>query len=203
MSLDAALSGDLGSWYYPLTFVLVALDALLPPLPSELLVLGAGPLAAEGHLILPAAALVAAAGCWVGDIALYLVFRHGLTRWFDRFAWGRWIHRNTIRLVNRVGRETTYAGLVGVRFVSGGRTASVAAAGIAGVPLAPFLVLSGVGAALWAVWMVSLGYATGTATGLPSWASAMIGMALGTLVGVVLAGLMALHSRSKGMHGNG
>jgi membrane-associated protein len=203
VNLDAALAGDLGLWYYPLMLLLVALDAPFPPLPSELLVLGAGPLSAEGRLSAPAAVLTAAAGCWIGDVALYLVFRHGLTGWLDRFAWGRWLHRNTTRLVEGVGRETTYAGLVGVRFISGGRTASMAAAGIAGVPLAPFLLLSGAGAVAWASWMVSLGYLTGSATGLPAWASAMIGMALGTLVGVVLAGLLALRSRLKGMQGNG
>ena len=41
MNLDAALAGNLGPWYYSLMLVLVALDAPLPPVPSDLLVLGA------------------------------------------------------------------------------------------------------------------------------------------------------------------
>ncbi|MFB0834972.1 DedA family protein [Arthrobacter halodurans] len=203
MNLDAALSGDLGLWYYPLTILLVALDAPFPPLPSELLVLGAGPLAADGLLSPAGVVLAAAAGCWIGDVGLYLVFRHGLTSWFDRFAWGRRAHRGIVTLMNRMGRDGTYAGLVGVRFLSGGRTASVAAAGLAGVPLGPFLGLAGLGAVLWALWMVSLGYLTGSATGLPTWASALMGMALGTLVGVVLAAGLALRTRGKGIRGNG
>ncbi|MET1036155.1 MAG: VTT domain-containing protein [Arthrobacter sp.] len=203
MNLDAALSGELGLWYYPLMILLVALDAPFPPLPSELLVLGAGPLAGDGLLSPAGAVLAAAAGCWIGDVGLYLVFRHGLTGWFDHFAWGRRAHRGIVALMNRMGRDGTYAGLVGVRFLSGGRTASVAAAGLAGVPLGPFLALAGLGAGLWALWMVSLGYLTGSATGLPTWASALMGMALGTLVGVVLAAGLALRTRAKGMRGNG
>jgi membrane-associated protein len=198
VNLDAVLAGNLGPWYYPLMLVLVAFDALLPPVPSELLVLGAGPLAAQGSLHPVAAVLAAAAGCWVGDIALYLIFRNGLARWFDRFGWGRWGHRNIIRLLGKAGRETTYAGLIGARFLSGGRTASVAAAGVANIPWGPFLALSGAGAVLWSTWMVALGYVTGNTTGLPPWISAVIGMGLGTLVGLVLAGGMAIRTRRKG-----
>jgi membrane protein DedA with SNARE-associated domain len=177
---------------------LVALDAPLPPIPSELLVLGAGPLAAAGALNPAAAILAAATGCWLGDVGLYLLFRNGLTTWLDRVGWGRWIHRNIVRLMNRWGRETTYAGIVGVRFLSGGRTASMAAAGIAGVPLRPFLGLAALGSLLWSCWMVLLGQLTATTTGLPTWASAVIGMGLGTLVGVVLGGIIAMRSRLKG-----
>lgn len=198
MNLDALLAGDLGSWYYPAMLVLVALDAPLPPVPSELLVLGAGPLAAGGVLHPAGAVLAAAAGSWLGDVCLYLAFRHGLNRWIDRFRWGRWLHGNIVRLMNRAGREATYAGLVGLRFLSGGRTASMAAAGVARVPLGPFLSLAGLGSLLWSGWMVGLGYATGTATGLPAWASAIVGMAFGTLVALVLAGAMAIQSRRKG-----
>ncbi|GAA3678528.1 DedA family protein [Arthrobacter ginkgonis] len=198
MNLDAALAGNLGPWYYPLMLVLVALDAALPPVPSELLVLGAGSMAAQGSLNPVAAVLAAAAGCWAGDIALYLVFRNGLTQWFGRFRWGRWGHRNILRLMGKAGRETTYAGLVGARFLSGGRTASVAAAGMANLPLGPFLALSGTGALLWSTWMVALGYVTGNSTGLSPWISAVIGMGLGTLVGLVIAGGMAIRARRKG-----
>jgi membrane protein DedA with SNARE-associated domain len=131
VNLDAALAGNLGPWYYPLTLVLVALDAVLPPVPSELLVLGAGPLSAQGSVDPVAAVLVAAAG-------------------------------------------------------------------VANIPWGPFLALSGAGAVLWSTWMVALGYVTGNTTGLPPWTSAVVGMGLGTLVGLVLAGGMAIRARRKG-----
>ena len=77
------------------------------------------------------------------------------------------------------------------------RPASMAAAGIASLPWRPFLVLSGGGALLWAVYMVGLGWVTGSATGLPTWASAAVGMVLGTLAGLVIAGVIAVRRRSR------
>ncbi|RUQ34767.1 hypothetical protein D8M29_13390 [Micrococcus sp. HSID17227] len=36
----------LGAWFHPLTALLVALDAPIPPVPSEVVVIGSGALAA-------------------------------------------------------------------------------------------------------------------------------------------------------------
>ena len=44
----AALMDALGVWFHPLTALLVALDAPIPPVPSEVVVIGSGALAAEG-----------------------------------------------------------------------------------------------------------------------------------------------------------
>ncbi|GHD00545.1 DedA family protein [Zhihengliuella salsuginis] len=183
--------------YYLITLFLVALDAPFPPVPSELLVLGSGPMVAAGHLNPVLAWLAAAAGCWLGDMGLYWVFRRGLTQWLDRFRWGRWVHRNTVALMNRVGRETTYASLLGIRFVTGGRTASVAAAGIAGVPPGVFAALAGLGAALWAAWMMLLGYFTQALTGWPTWSATLLSMGLGALIGAGLAAFLAWTKRRR------
>lgn len=197
--MDPAQAAQLGLWYYPLMLLLVALDAPVPPTPSEFFVIGAGALAARGLLSLPLAVLAAALGCWLGDIGLYLMFRHGLAAWLHRFRWGRRVRAGILRLLNKAGKSPTYAGLVAVRFISGGRTASMAAAGIAAVPLRPFLALSGAGAVLWSLWMVALGYVTGTTTGLPAWATSLLGMALGTLVGLGTAGYLAYKRRLEGL----
>ncbi|GAA3711380.1 DedA family protein [Zhihengliuella alba] len=187
-----------GLWYYASTFVLVALDAAFPPIPSELLVLGSGPLAADGRLSALWAWLAAAAGCLAGDLGLYWVFRRGLTGWLDRFRAGRWIHRNTVAVMNRLGRDATYASLLGLRFVSGGRTASVAAAGIAGVGLRPFLALAALGSGLWAAWMMLLGYLTQSVTGWPTWAATLASLVLGAVIGGLLAGALTWAKRRGG-----
>jgi membrane-associated protein len=44
---------------------------------------------------------------------------------------------------------------------------------------------------------VGLGWVTGRATGLPTWASAAVGMVLGTLAGLVIAGVIAVRRRSR------
>ncbi|MGO1883840.1 MAG: DedA family protein, partial [Citricoccus sp.] len=137
------------------------------------------------------------AGTWAGDAGLYALFRYRLTSLLDRMSWGQRIHRGILRLLDKAGPAPGYASLFVLRFVSGGRTASMAAAGIAGIPWRPFLALSGSGSAVWSVYMVGLGWFTGGATGLPFWASALVGMGLGTLAGLVIAGVIAVRRRSK------
>jgi membrane-associated protein len=184
--VDPGQAGEFGLWYYPIMLVLLILDAAVPVMPSELLVIGAGALCSRGMLSLGPAVLAAALGCWVGDIALYALFRYGLTRWLDRYRWGRWVHNGVLRLLAAAGKSPTYAGVVAVRFIPGG---------IAAVPLRPFLALSALGGLLWACCMVGLGYATGETTGLPPWATALLGTAVGTLVGIGIATYVAFRQR--------
>ncbi len=195
--LDAAWVESLGWWFHPLTALLVALDAPIPPVPSELFVIGSGALALQGTLGLVPSVLAAWLGCWAGDVGLYALFRFRLTGLLDRASWGQRIHRGILRLLDKAGPAPSIALLFVLRFVSGGRTASMAAAGIAGIPWRPFLLLSGSGALVWSVYMVGLGWLTGSATGLPFWASALIGMGLGTLAGLMIAGIIALRRRSR------
>lgn len=193
----ASLLDALGGWFHPLTALLVALDAPLPPVPSEVVVIGSGALASEGRVGLGAAVLAAWLGSWAGDVGLYAVFRHGLADRLDRWAWGRRVHRGIRALLVRVGPAGSLAGLSVLRFVSGGRTASMAAAGIGGIRWPVFLWLSGAGSLVWAAWMVGLGWLTGHATGLPWWASALVGLVLGTLAGLTVAGILARRRRVR------
>lgn len=198
--LDTAWVQELGWWFHPLTALLVALDAPVPPVPSELFVIGSGALALHGTVHLVPAVLAAWLGCWAGDVGLYALFRYRLTHWLDRYGWGRRIHGGIRRLLEKAGPAPGFALLFVLRFVSGGRTASMAAAGIAEIRWRPFLALSGVGSLVWSAYMVGLGWLTGSATGLPFWASAVIGMGLGTLAGLMIAGILAWRRR-KGPSG--
>ena len=122
---------------------------------------------------------------------------HGLADRLDRWAWWRRIHRGIRSLLVRVGPAGSLAGLSVLRFVSGGRTASMAAAGIGGIRWPVFLWLSGAGSLAWSGSMVGLGWITGRATGLPWWASAVVGMVFGTLAGLMIAGIMAHRRRGR------
>lgn len=188
----------LGLWYFPLTTVLMALAAPIPPVPGEVLVIGSGALSSAGRMPLVPAVLAAALGCFAGDVGLYALFRYRLAEQLDRWAWGRRVHRGILRLLVKAGEASSLAGLFVLRFVSGGRTASMAAAGIAGIRWAPLLWVSAAGSLAWSVYMVGLGWLTGEATGLPWWASAVLGVVLGTLLGVVVAAVVAWRRRRKG-----
>ncbi|CAM3732750.1 DedA family protein [Micrococcus flavus] len=194
---DGLLS-SLGSWFHPLTALLVALDAPIPPVPSEVFVIGSGALAAAGRASLPLSVVTAWLGCWLGDVGLYALFRFRLTGLLDRWAWGRAVHRGIRRVLATAGPASSLAGLFVLRFVSGGRTASMAAAGVAGLRWRPFLWLSGTGSLTWSGYLVGLGWATGSTTGLPWWASAVVGLVFGTLLGLAVAAAIAWKRRGKG-----
>lgn len=193
--LEPLMSG--GPWFYPLLFILVALDALIPPLPSEVLAMGTGPLVAAGLLNPVIAVIVCAGACFVGDSALYVLFKHG-GRFLSRYRWGRWLHKNMSVLMLKLGTSGTYASLLGMRFLPGGRSASMAAAGISRITWRVFAPLAGTGAVLWAIWMMVLGHFSAQLTGFPIWASTLVGMIFGTLIGILLAGVLAIYRRQRG-----
>jgi membrane-associated protein len=191
-----------GPWqwlYYPMTLVLVIADAPVPASPSEVLVIGGGTLLAHGELLLPLVVLTAFAGSFGGDALLFLLFRGGLNTWLNRWRWGRLVDRGVTAALQKAGESSTYAAIVAARFIPGGRTASVAAAGLAEVPLKPFLISSASGSAIWAMWMTGLGLASGLATDLPLWANVALGTLVGILVGMVLAAVIRLRRRSAGL----
>jgi len=183
--------------YLLVMFVVIVVDVAVPVVPSELLVIGAGSMSAHGTLFLPLAIVTVFAGSWLGDVALFLLFRRKLTHFLDRFRWGRSIHRGLRKAIDKAGTSPTYAAVVAVRFLPGGRTASVAAAGIAELPLRPFMLAAAAGGALWTVWLLGLGFAAGASTGFPAGVSALLGMAVGTLVGAITAAVLALKKHRK------
>ncbi|BBE21553.1 membrane protein [Arthrobacter sp. MN05-02] len=194
---------DIPAPLYLLVMVAVIfVDVVLPVVPSELMVIGAGTMSAHGMLLLPFALVTAFAGSWLGDVAIFLLFRRRLTHFLDRFRWGRSVHRGLRRAIDKAGTSPTYAAVVAVRFLPGGRTASMAAAGIAELPLRPFMLAAAAGGVLWTAWLVGLGFVAGASTGLPAGVSALLGMAVGTLVGAITGAVLALkkHRKAKKAH---
>ncbi|WP_245580256.1 DedA family protein [Arthrobacter castelli] len=188
---------SLGTWnpaFYLLIVPLVALDAAVPAVPSEVFVVTTGALGAGGHLHVAIAILVAAIGAWLGDTMVYYLFKRKLSRFLDRFRWGRWLHRATLKACHKGGNSSTYAAIIAGRFIPAGRTATMAAAGMAHVPTRGFLLASAVGSLMWACWLVGLGFLTGAATDLPWWGSALIGVGVGLAVGAVIAALISMRS---------
>ncbi|WP_458116317.1 DedA family protein [Arthrobacter sp. D2-10] len=195
--MDLSTLAEWSLMIHPVTLLVVVADVFAPIMPSEFLVIASGSLASEGSVLLPVSLLTAATGSLLGDLALYLLFRRKLTHWLDRFRWGRAVHRGIRGAVEKAGKSPTYAGLVALRFLPGGRTAGIAAAGIAELPLRPFLGFAALGGILWSVWLVGLGYISDATTGFPMWASALLGMGVGTLVGLIIAAFFALKQRRE------
>lgn len=179
-------------WIGPAVFA----DAIFPPVPSEMLVITAGALSADGRANVFLIVLIAAVASWLGDLLVFQLFKRRLSHVLDRWSWGRKFHSGIHQAIAKAGRSSTYGGIIGIRFIPGGRLATTAAAGIANVSTRGFSLCAALGGALWALWCVGLGYATGSATKLPFWASSLIGVALGLVIGAVV-GLIVTRRRGS------
>lgn len=191
--------GSADSWGAAIYFWIIPAvlgDAIFPLVPSEMIVITGGALSADGRASIFLVLLLAAVASWVGDMVVFQLFRRRLSHVLDRWRWGRRVHRGIHEAIAKAGRTTTYGTIIGARFIPGGRLATSAAAGIASVSVRGFSLCAGLGAILWACWLVGLGYFTGSATRLPFWASSLIGVMLGLVVGAAV-GIIATRRRGN------
>jgi membrane-associated protein len=148
----------------PLTYLAVlgacALDAVLPIVPSEAVVIAASVLAAKGELSLWLIALAAAAGGFLGDTGSYL-----LGRTAGAAAARRLFHspkaKGRLDWAGEALRRHGATIIVVARFVPGGRTATTFTAGTVRLPWPRFAAADAVGATLWAAYAAGLGYLGG------------------------------------------
>lgn len=188
---------DWGAWFLPLQALAVAFTAFVPPFPAEVMVIASGAISADQLLPLWAVAAATVAGCLVGDVGLYVLFRYQFIRVLYRWRWGRRMHRMVLRTSIRAGKANTWMGLLLIRWLPGGRATSMASAGVMRLPWPRLIPLAGLGAVIWSAWLIGLGYITGTTTGLPPIVSTLMGLAIGTIVGLVLALAVTRRRRAR------
>jgi membrane protein DedA with SNARE-associated domain len=189
--------GNADSWGAAIYFWIIPVvlgDAIFPPIPSEMVVITAGALSADGRANVFLVGALSAVASWLGDMVVFQLFKRRLSHVLDRWRWGRRVHTGIHAAIAKAGRSSTYGTIIGARFIPGGRLATSAAAGIADVSVRGFSLCAGLGAILWACWLVGLGYFTGSTTKLPFWASSLIGVVLGLVIGVVV-GIIATRRR--------
>lgn len=150
------------SWTYAVVFAFAALDAVAPIVPSETLLVAAAALAASGRLDLAPVLLAAAAGAFAGDNVAYLLGRalsSRLQRWTSRSP------KRAQRLAAAEGQLKRRGATIVVvsRFVPGGRTATMVAAGAVGMAWRRFAAFDAAAAAIWAIYGTAIGFFGGTA----------------------------------------
>lgn len=171
----------LGIWAYAVLAALVAVDSLLPLVPSEATVIAATAVAAAGDLSVPGVFTAAAIGAAIGDVAVYLVGRFAGTSDIGRRIRSP---RSAVarRLIERV-RTLGCPAIVFGRFVPVGRTGVAALAGIHRMPARVYLPAAVAGSLAWAGYMTALGRIGGlVATGLLAQVAIGIGVGLVVLV---------------------
>jgi membrane protein DedA with SNARE-associated domain len=171
-------------WLLPALFVFFAVDGVIPPLPSEGVLIGLAAVGAStGSPHWLALFAAAAAGAWVGDNVAYLLGRRGgLDRFVERTERGRralgWARR-------RFERRGALIIVVG-RWVPVGRAAVNLTAGATGYPRPRFAAFTVLSAGLWAAWSVGVGSLAGR------WVddNALLASALGVAIALVVALLL-------------
>lgn len=152
--------------------------AVVPLVPTEIALIGMGVAAANGGDPFPLVLAVAAAGCLICDIGLYLVGRVGGAHLLDRLrarpsadASARWIGRH----LDRCGVPI----LVLARWLPAGGTVGALLAGSLRWSGSRFVSASLIGVPLWCAYAGGLGYLGGA-------------LAEQSHLGVVISGVLAL-----------
>jgi membrane protein DedA with SNARE-associated domain len=151
------------SWGYAGIALLMALENVFPPVPSELIMPFAGYVAASGDLHIAGVIGAGAAGSVAGSLPWYFLGRHigreRLARWVK--AHGRWFTVTPEELERAEGWFNRHGGwsLLAGRLVPAVRSVITLPAGVEAMPLAQVVAWSACGAALWSGALAAVGYA--------------------------------------------
>lgn len=161
------LINTMNSMGYLGVFLLMVLENIFPPIPSELIMPFAGFVSSpeQGRLNIFLVVLVGALGSVVGTLPLYYIGKvFGLERskaWADRY--GKWLTVSGDDLQKASDwfeRQGTKAVLIG-RMVPGVRSLLSLPAGVSAMSLPQFLIYSFIGSGLWAGLLAAAGYFLG------------------------------------------
>lgn len=162
--INESITAVMGSpWVYVAVFLVCALDAFFPVVPSETSVIAASAVAASGGLDGQSLALIIAvafAGAFLGDHISYAL-GFGLGRpaaaRLLRGDGGRTALERTERLLRTRGGVV----IVALRFIPGGRMATTFTAGVLRFPLGRFVPFDALAAASWATYSGLIGHWAG------------------------------------------
>lgn len=178
----------LGHTGYGGVVVLMALENVFPPIPSELIMPFPGYAAARGDLNLWGALAAGTAGSLLGNLPWYVMARAMGVQRFQSLVrrYGRWltVSGGDVRKACRWFEAYGYAAVVMGRLVPGIRTLISVPAGFVALPFLPFLVFSVIGSFIWNALLSFAGYYLADHYAR---ASQVVGVFSNVVVGVLLA----------------
>jgi membrane protein DedA with SNARE-associated domain len=146
--------------------LLMFVENLFPPIPSEIIMPLAGYIAAQGKLSLFGIIVAGMAGSVLGALPLYYLGRKFGEDRLKEFAdnHGRWLtlSRNDIERAKRWFDRHGGAAMFFCRLIPGVRSLISIPAGITGMKILPFLAYTATGTGIWAALLACLGYFLGT-----------------------------------------
>jgi membrane-associated protein len=190
LQVDSALS-------YLIAFIVPALDAIFPVLPSESAVIALG-VATAGSVDPRIALLVggAAAGAFAGDNLSYLLGRRfgpAVQRRFFTTPKGIKARAWAERSLDRYGTQL----IVVCRFIPGGRTAVTLTCGLTGYPRRRFVPATALAAVIWALYAFFIGRLGGQAFEDNPWIGLVIAFGASIAVSAVIEAIRRLLARRR------
>lgn len=184
--------------------LLMILENVFPPIPSELIMPSAGFAAARGDMTLGMVILMGTLGSVIGTLPLYYIGRafseDKLVAWADKH--GKWLTlsgKDIKKADDWFDRHGNKAVLFG-RMVPGIRSLLSLPAGMSEMPLPKFLIYSAIGSALWSAALAYAGYALGENYDR---VEQYVGPASKIILGVVVVGAIVWFIRRKREQGQG
>lgn len=169
---------------------IVAIDALLPFVQAEAVVITAAVLAAQGHLLVWLVVAVAALGGLAGDNGCYLLGNRIGCRAANKF-----LSRERLRRAERGVRDRGRSLILIARFIPVGRTATTLAAGTLEMPWRRFLLADAAAATLWASYATALGYAGGASFEHNLWKPLLLAFGIAALLAAAAEAYRHLQQR--------
>ena len=160
-NLGQWVQGVMSSWGYVGLALLLVLENLFPPIPSEVVLPLAGFFVGRGVFSFWGALLAATAGATSGALVLYGLGRSGGRALVLRY--GKWLHVTAEDLNRAEGWFRRYGDWVvlGARVVPFARSVVSIPAGTSRMPLLPFTILTTIGSAVWNTVLLVAGYDLG------------------------------------------
>jgi len=158
------LATRLGHWTYALVFIVATLEAaafLGLFVPGETLTVTAGILVSAGILELVPTLLAAAMGAVLGDSIGYEMGRRLGRPWLERHGQRFGFHPSRLAQIDALFARFGGPAVVVARFVGLLRALTPFVAGAARMPYPRFLLFNVIGASLWAITFVLIGYFLG------------------------------------------
>ncbi|HLV22300.1 MAG TPA: DedA family protein [Polyangiaceae bacterium] len=204
--MDSWVIGIVQSLGYVGIALLMALENLFPPIPSELIMPLSGYTASQGTLNLWLVILIGSAGTLVGTLPWYAAARFINNQRFHRFVdrHGHWLTLDLDEL-ERAERWFRSHGrwMVAVgRLIPGIRTLISIPAGFCKMPLGQYLAYSAVGTLAWSGILAAAGYALGQHYDrVAKYLGPVTWVVLGLIVGTYLVRLIRMRKRNHERRG--
>lgn len=179
--------------------LLMFLDNVFPPIPSEIIMPSAGLTAAQGQLSLTGVIIAGSIGSLIAAAVLYgigrMISHDRLFQWVDRYGKYLFIKRadvqKALQWFEKYGHRIVFFG----RMIPAVRSLISIPAGMSHMPFWKFMLYSGAGTIIWTTFLASVGFYFGENQTLMHQIFSQVGYVIISIVAVLF--IWALYRRHK------